>query len=206
MTDEDFQLIVSRGRETRNVEFKGSAAIGETHFFLKVARSAIGMANTPNGGVIVLGVLDQQGRTTFQGMTEEQSNSWTVDSFGDKLAVLTDPNISFDIDRKFIGTAIFPVIEVIEFDTVPVFCRADRAAGTQQQVLREGALYVRGIRKPETVEIRTADEMRRLISMGVDKELAIYFRRASMATQSPVNTVEQLESKQYDAQLGDFLK
>src|SRR5918992_3524376 len=58
------------------------------------------------------------------------------------------------------------VIQVKEFADIPVLCKR-----SYDNVLREGACYVRSRRKPETSEIPTLADMRDLLDLATEKRL-----------------------------------
>ncbi len=130
------------------------------------------MTNTRDGGTVILGVEESLGLTAFTGMVEADARTWTIDAFGDKVATWVDPAVSVDIETKLYRGGYFVVIEVAEFEDTPVFARKGVESPAGDMVLREGALYVRGSRKPETVEVRNSEEMRRLLDLALEKQLS----------------------------------
>jgi hypothetical protein len=71
-------------------------------------------------------------------------------------------------------------------------------------VLREGALYVRGIRKPETVEIRTSLEMRRLLDLALERRMDRFIHLAARAGFLPPQPYSP-DDDRFAEQLQDFL-
>lgn len=205
MNDEAFQLIVERGRENRETEFKSGGSILDVHLLRRVIRAVLGMTNNRDGGVVVLGVSERLGYAVFEGISEEDAASWTNDAFGDKSAAWVDPAVSVDIGINLFEGRLFVVIEVAEFEESPVFARKDYRSPKGDMVLREGALYVRGIRKPETVEIRTSLEMRRLLDLALQRRLERFFHLTSVAGYPPIQPTISGDDQKFAEQLQDFL-
>jgi predicted HTH transcriptional regulator len=205
MTDDAFQIIVERGRENRDTEFKVGGSILDVHLLRRVIRAVLGMTNNRDGGVVVLGVSERIGNAVFEGMSEEDATSWTNDSFGDKAAAWVDPAVLVDIGIKVYDGRHFVVIEVAEFEESPVFARKDYRTPKGDMVLREGALYVRGTHKPETVEIRTSLEMRRLLDLALQRRLDRFFQLTSVAGYPPLQPADPTDDQRFAEQLQDFL-
>lgn len=69
------------------------------------------------------------------------------------------------------------LLDVREFEEVPVLCKREFTDGPRQ-ILRRGACYVRRRDKIETSEIPSQDEMRELITLAIDKGFRRYLTRA----------------------------
>jgi hypothetical protein len=168
LTQEGFESILQEGRETRTVEFKGPGAGNDPRHLALIIRAMLAMANRRDGGRVVVGVIEQSGVCNAVGLTSAQLASWSDhDSISDRVAVYADPSIDFVIREmaNSVGRQ-FVVIEVAEFDSVPVICRK-----SYDNVLADGACYVRPRRKPESVPVRSAADMRDLIELATEKEL-----------------------------------
>lgn len=204
MTDDEFQMIAARGRESRNLEFKSGGPISNNHLLRRVIRAVLGMTNTRDGGIIILGVEERIGLAEFVGMDEADALTWSMDSFGDKVASWVDRAVSVDIDTKRYQDRYFVVIEVAEFEDTPVFARKDYRLPGGDMVLREGALYVRGSRKPETVEVRNSVEMHRLLELALEKRLLRFGRHARLAGLRAVEGESPTDDELFARQLRDF--
>ena len=93
------------------------------------------------------------------------------------------------------------IIHVEEFADVPILCKR-----SYDDVLREGACYVRSRRKPETSEIPTIADMRDLLDLAIDKGVAHYLDRARRIGQVIPPTVAPSATDQelFDQQRGDL--
>lgn len=207
MTDDEFATLIAMGAEQRHVEFKGPAPISDKHFVHKVVRAILGMANRRDGGYVVIGVEDVNRVLNSVGIDDGTIAHWTRDSLADKVAPLVDPSVDFDLEHRSYEGRQFVLIIVREFDETPVFCRATKNdAENRHVVLREGALYVRGRRKPETVEIRTSQEMRDLIDLALGKGIRRFQRQIQEAGLSNTLTLppQPTNAEKFKAQTADL--
>ena len=178
MTPDELGQAIELGREQAGVEFKPPCLRGDKGPFAQVARALMAMANRADGGRVVVGVEERENRLYEKGLTQEQADSWLVhDHLGDALAVYADPPFDFECVGVELNGARYVVIRAFEFRDTPIVCKKSYARGDGAAVLREGATYVRPRRKPETVEVSTAADMRDLIDLAAQKRL-----RALLAT------------------------
>jgi predicted HTH transcriptional regulator len=205
MNDEEFAILIDRGAELRHVEFKGPGAIGDKHFVHRIVRAILGMANRVDGGYVILGVNESGGVLNPVGIDPKTIDAWKRDALADKVAPLVDPSVDFDLEHRIYQSRKFVLIVVREFDETPVFCRRtiNDANGTAV-VLREGALYVRGRRKPETIEIRTSQEMRDLLDLALRKRLRHFVELAQVAGFSGAPTPALSDTQRFKSQAEDL--
>ena len=97
----------------------------------------------------------------------------------------------------------FAVIQVNEFAEFPAICTRNGHAPNNQQILRQGALYIRSRRRVESAEVSSEAEMRELlqraIDKGVDKELTRLREWGLVAGVQP--TPEEASRRAFDEQL-----
>ncbi len=176
MPDADPVLVdlVRRGREQRNLEYKGSSvgepfAWGTDPVNSRITRTIMAMANI-GGGSIVIGVDEvSPGVWVPNGVDESVAASYRQDDVQVYVNGRADPYVELSVRRVDWERRRFVVIQVNGFIELPVVCT--RNAGS----LKEGAVYTRPYAKHETAEIRTQSEMReildRAIEVGVQKRL-----------------------------------
>jgi predicted HTH transcriptional regulator len=210
MTAEDLALLITRGHELRGVEFKPAAARAEKYVFATIVRAALGMANTRDGGTILVGVDEQpDGAITATGLNAAQVATWDYDSVAGAIASFSDPAFRIDLDITAYNDKRFVALRVHEFDDVPILCSKDhRFDARPGLLLRQGACYVRRIGKPETSEIPTQTEMRALLDLAMEKRLKTYVRQAIAAgllAPGPVTAVAERISDvaRYKAESGE---
>lgn len=171
LTADEIAEVLQAGHELRAFEVKGPGDRTDSHLFAKVARAALGLANHRDGGHIVLGIDDKQTALMLPGLTDAQLNSWLAyDHVARKLAEYADPPLRFELaSRQLTTQARVAVLQVCQFDDIPILCRRDYPS-----VLRQGACYVRSLRVPETSEIPTAADMRELLTLATERRLRAY--------------------------------
>lgn len=173
MTSQEFADLLALGRERVGVEFKGPGLRTDKRLFEKVARAVLAMTNRRDGGVVIVGVDDERNEAVLTGLTPEQLASWEPDAVRDRLAGYADPAVDVEVEAVRHDGRDYVVITVREFADVPVICRRDG------DCVREGGLYVRTRRKPESVEVPRQAEMRDLIDLATEKRLREFLRMAA---------------------------
>jgi hypothetical protein len=158
------------------------------------------MGNIRDGGHVVIGIDDGNPAALLPGLNTAQRTSWLAyDDIGRKLAEFADPPLRFDVAEIELSSGAKVVcLQVFEFDDVPHVCRRGF-----EGVLREGAVYVRPRRIPETVEIATAIDMRDLLDLATEKALRRYIetaRRAGALLSTAAGEPDDVE--RYERELG----
>lgn len=180
MTEEEFAELIARGREQASVEFKGPGLKTDRHLFAKVTRAVLGMANHRDGGIVVVGIEEQQSALVPTGLTPDQLATWNYDDLADGLAPYADPSVEFDTEVVVYKGQRFLLIRVEQFVEVPVLCKKGYNRD-RDVILRDGACYVRPRRKPETIEVGTYADMRDLIEIATDKGVRRFVARTQAA-------------------------
>jgi predicted HTH transcriptional regulator len=178
LTAEEIEQVLSLGHEIRGFEVKGPGLSTDKRLFAKVARTALGLGNLRDGGHIIIGIDDTQQQAMQPGLDAADLASWLVfDDVSRRLANYADPPVRFELDRRLLSSgATVAVIQVFEFADVPHLC-----AKHYPDVLREGALYVRPRKVPETSEVANSVEMREILVLATEKALRDYVSTAERA-------------------------
>jgi predicted HTH transcriptional regulator len=203
MTEEEFAQIIAIGREQPSVEFKGPGLKTDKHLFAKVTRAVLGMANRRDGGLVIVGVEENQTGLVLTGLLPEQIATWAYDDLADGFASYADPSVEFDTEVVEHKGQSFLIIRVEEFAEVPVLCKRGYHKD-RNIVLRDGACYIRPRRKPETIEVSTYADMRDLIELATDKSLRRFIARAQSAGISLSSQKEKSDVDFFDKQAEDF--
>ena len=159
------------------------------------------MCNRRDGGTVIIGVEDNQGVLNPVGLTEDDLAGWNYDALADQIARYADPSASFAVDiREYDGNS-YVVIEVEEFSDIPVLCKR-----SYDDVLQDGACYVRPRRKPETSAIPTQADMRDLLDLAIEKGVTRFLERARRVGLFSIPTAELqvTDRERFDEQLGDL--
>ena len=170
------------GGERPGVEFKNARAYTDSNFW-EVAKAVLAMANHRDGGMVLVGVLDDG---TVTGLSAPQVEGWrNVDAVRQALGPFADPFVYVDIDVVDVATAanaaIFCAVIVIkEFDQVPVLlARSITIQG--RVVLTQGACLIRSRQLPATTQIADHAAFRELLDIAIDKGVRVFLRRARQA-------------------------
>ncbi|HET9743056.1 MAG TPA: ATP-binding protein [Terriglobales bacterium] len=196
-----------QGAETKNLDYKQgfdwNTCSPDTR--LGVVKDVLGMSNTQDGGVILIGIDDDSFR--ISGATAEQAESFDQTRLADAIRRYSDPPCPVQLYKLEIETKKIIAIEVPEFKDVPHLCKADGNSSTSGKIiLRRGALYVRTDRAT-TEEVGLAEEMRALLGRALKArgDSIISSIRALLAgTPPPENSPNE-----YDRQISetaDFFK
>lgn len=199
MTNEEFEQLLALSHEISGVEFKGRGRHSDRQFFAQVVRAVLAMANRRDGGIIVIGVEDTGTSLNPIGLSVQELTTWRYDDVADGIASYTDPGVSFELEVKEHLDNSYVVIEVSEFEDVPVLCKR-----SYQGILRDGACYVRTRRKPETTEIPSQAEMRDLLDLATDKALRRFVERVRRTGLAPFLPSPPDDEDLYNEQRGDL--
>lgn len=199
ITEQQLAEIIAFGREQRHVEFKGPGFRTDKQLLTKVIRAMIGMANRRDGGLVIIGVNEAEGRLNVVGLSERELATWKHDHLSDSVYAYSEPTVRFDTGHLTHASALLLVIEVHEFDDVPVLCKKSYA-----DVLSEGGLYTRGRRKPETTLVRSVSDMRDLLDLATEKYLRRMLGTLKGAGIDLGKLVSPSDEERFSDQLGEL--
>ncbi len=204
--------IFSLPHEFRQVEFKEPGKF-EGLFLIKIIKAILGMANSRDGGKIIIGVReDSNGNLERIGLDKDQLLSWKYDDLAAKVFSYSDPSVDFQMEQIEHKEKKYIVLSVHEFRDVPIICKKEyvhQDSRPSKYILRKGACYVRPGGKPETVEIPNQEEMRNLLDLATEKRLKNFLsmgKRAGLEL-SGIFLEKNLheEITKYDEQIGDLI-
>lgn len=172
MSQQELCEYVFIGEERRNLEYKAPMRWDNSLTREKITKSILAMSNVRDGGVVVIGV-DEQPRGNFNpvGMSETDVSTFTQDDVASHVAEYADPYVEFSLRRIECQGKEYVLIQVKEFDEVPVICKRD---GTD---LQRGVIYTRTRRMNESAPVRSQSEMREIINMAVEKNIRRFYER-----------------------------
>lgn len=200
----DVKSMIAQGREQPGVEFKGAGALSDRQFRARVVRAVLAMSNRRDGGTVIVGVMETNGLPSLEGLTAHQRAQWSHDHLGDAIAPYADPRVVFDAYELELDEKVVIIIEVAEFPDVPVICKKTYQTQHNVVILREGALYVRSHRKPESTEVANAAEMRDLLEIAIDKETRRFLSRAHSAGLESSRALHMDHTAAFAAERGDL--
>ncbi|MHC4259494.1 MAG: RNA-binding domain-containing protein [Planctomycetota bacterium] len=186
-------------REVSSVEFKQAAGWSELKKGLP--KDIIGMSNVQDGGIIIIGIGENDGQWNRTGLTDEQLNTYDPDDMIDHVNKYASPSITFDVVLHTDDEGSkYLVIRVHEFGESPIVCKKEYFGE-----LRRGALYVRPLGKAESREVQSAEEMRDLLDLAAEKKTRNFLhqiRRVGIDVETVSLTMT--DSDKFDEELGDL--
>jgi len=195
LVEQELRDLIYAGRESRHLEYKQSMSWdGDAR--AKITKTILAMSNLRDGGTIVLGE-EQRQDDTFDPIGIDPSDAATFNSdnvlaFANEYA---DPYVELYLRRLELNGKTFVVIQVKEFEEIPVICKKDYG-----DILHRGKIYERSRRKWESSEIASQSEMRELIEMTVEKRIR-YLARVGLLPAPAVSSApadEELFEKQIE--------
>lgn len=198
LTNEEIAELLQGGYELRSVEFKGPGSTSSAEFVAKVARAALALVNQRDGGSVIIGVDEEDDDRS--GLTPEQLAEWLdYDNVADKVNKYADPPIRFDrAHRQLPDGRDIVVLQVAEFDEIPVL-----AARDFQRVIQRGQIYTRSFRKPESSASHTQNELRAVLELATQKQVAKFASLAALANLSVRDSVSA--QSRYVEESGEYL-
>ena len=184
---------MSLGHEITGAEYKGPGPRTDKHLLAKVARAVLALSNRRNGGRVIIGVEDDGQSLTPTGLTATDLDTWRHEDVSGAVSAYADPFVTLHTSHIQFDGKDFVVIEVEEFEEVPVVCKK-----SYPDVLRDGACYVRRRGRVESSEIPNSSEMRELLDLATEKAIR-RFHRLQRAAQPGPDDHELL-----DQELGDL--
>jgi len=164
---QDYRLEILAPGEDRRREFKCSAPWEDLKW--KVARAALAMANIRDGGLVIVGVQDDGAGCVATGMTEDHLRTFDDDEIKSFINRHADPYVNCSIHRTIVDGKRFLVIEVSEFDDLPVVCKRSANDAKNRAILQNGGIYTRSYQKPESCLVQSQTEMRELVDIAVER-------------------------------------
>ena len=190
--------LIEHGREERNLEYKETLNWEDSSTKGKIAKSAMAMANIPDGGAIVIAVEENSEVFDPVGMKPEDYESFGQDDTQDWVNGYADPFVQLTVQREEAADGKkFVVIQIQQFKALPVVCTKSGVEG-----LRSGAVYTRSRRKYQTVEVSSQTEMRGILDRATDKQI-LELRRRGILLSSAESLPETVagHSEKFDKQL-----
>ena len=201
MDEAEFEELLAQGHELSGVEYKGPGSRKEKPFAARVARACLGMANRRGGGIVIIGVAENEQKLPDPvGLLPRDVLTWKYDELSDTLSEYADPSISFELEPFIYHKKTFVRILISEFNDIPVLCKKE-----YQDILRKGACYIRTRRKPETIEIPSQEDMRDLLDLATEKRLRSFLAQAGAGGLLPSSSQQQSDDESFANQTKDLL-
>jgi predicted HTH transcriptional regulator len=161
---ERVSVAIETGFESPEIEFKESAHWPALRW--RIVRTLLGMANLPDGGVILIGASERGALWESSGITDEDFATYDSDSIVALVDAHASPSVRVQTAVHTQRDVSFLVIAVDEFDEVPIVCKKDGPQGSQ---IVEGQVYVRPPGLPRTERVRHAQQMHDLLEVAAER-------------------------------------
>lgn len=154
--------------ERRNMEFKKGMAWTDLRCVL--TRTVMAMANLKGGGKIIIGIKEGTSRTpVLAGMSREDFDSYNPDDMASFVNEYAEPSVAVVPLKKTYGGKHYVILDVKEFDEVPIVCKKDGRKECKDD-LRRGSVYHRPKRKVESTDRFDYADMRELVDLAATKQ------------------------------------
>lgn len=156
------------GVERRDLEFKKSKAWTDLKCVL--TRTVMAMANLKGGGKIIIGISEGPSKApVFEGMSKEDFDSYNPDDVASFVNEYAEPSVAVVPLKKTYGGKHYVILDVKEFDEVPIVCKKDGRKLCKNH-LRRGSVYHRPKRKVESTDRFEYADMRELVHLAATKQ------------------------------------
>jgi predicted HTH transcriptional regulator len=187
-------------QEVRSVDFKEAVVWDDLKY--KIAKTTMAMSNLRDGGIIIIGIAEQDNNWHCTGMTEEQINTYDPDNMIDHVNKYASPAITFDVVKHTDKDGLqYLAIQAHEFEEKPIVCKKDYAGE-----LRRGVCYIRPLGKAESRAVQSADEMQEVLDLAVDKSVRKFLQRCErlgmlVRVEEEKLAEKKVDSDKFDAEL-----
>src|SRR5262245_2924910 len=170
LVDAELGRIVDAAGETPHNDAKRAMTWDNHVESAGLAKDILALANTRDGGAIVIGKREDSGKFFLDGLTPDQKASFDTTKVAQWVNARCAPPVTLTVyhfDRD--GTSLV-VITVAEFGDIPVICTKDfNDPKTSKPILREGAIYVRTA-NTASEPLRRSEDVRALIGLATRKQ------------------------------------
>jgi hypothetical protein len=142
------------------------------------------MSNIIDGGMVIVGIDEPVMATMTPGLTPDQVGAWADhDRVRDLIAKYADPPLAVEsYTHQLRSGAVAVVLEISGLAGMPHFCSGElQTRDNKGLILRKGALYVRTIHKPQSVEVSGTAEMNEILETAVTARLRVFVQTAQRA-------------------------
>jgi hypothetical protein len=166
LSDTDIRALVAQKAETPNLDYKAGFTWTQNNRDKKyeLVRDLMAMANTKDGGRVVLGVRD--GDFELIGLPDDIYTSLDPNNVVQMLHDVGAPKVKCTVSKPEVDGKRLVVLDVVEFGETPVICQTFAKGMDGKVILREGAIYIR-TEAATSEEIKSPEEMRDLLNRAL---------------------------------------
>jgi len=169
---EELVKLVNSTGESGRVEFKAPLVWDGKDNSASLAKDIVAFANSRDGGAIVIGKSQSQGRFEFVGVTDEQAKSFDTTRVAEWVNSKFNPPISLTCHPIDVDDKLYIVITIPEFADVPSICvrAVGPSDGTPKPLLSKREIYVRTA-NAASAPLESADDFRTLVGLAARKRM-----------------------------------
>ncbi len=156
-----------RRQESKNVDFKAAGEFAGA-FRAAIAVDVAAMANTPGGGSLLIGVRQNNGAWTVEGVSAGQLKSFDKTPVVQYLRNFLDPVPSLGIETVEWRGATVLHLAVQEFEDVPIVVKKT-IQRDGKPLAKEGDLLIRS-EAAQSRTVQSSDELRRLLGRAISRK------------------------------------
>jgi hypothetical protein len=164
----DYESLLERGYETKDIDYKESRAWNIKDF----AKHILAMSNIENGGFIIIGMRETQNGYERTGVLNDHIQTYDSDVMKDQMSVYADPWTNFIVNFHVdMAGNKFVFIRVFEFNEIPVISKKDCTETNKNTIY-----YRNSNRRPESAPISNTSDLRDLLERAAIKLMKKYHK------------------------------
>jgi len=159
-------------QERFDLEFKGIMPWNDLKY--KITRSVLAMSNQQDGGIIIIGIKEENNRGVLIGLSDEVLTTYKVDRINSFINKYADPMLTVKLELLVYDEKNFMIIHVSEYDYLPIICKKTytNPENSRELILQEGTIYHRRKGENGSYNHWTVSEMREFINLATNKKQA----------------------------------
>jgi len=162
--------LINKKIETANLDYKEGFEWTRDNRDkrFELIKDILAMANTRDGGTIILGVKDDT--RELVGVSKEIWDSFDQSSVAEMVHRYSKPKVNLQVIKTEIHTKLVVGLTIAEFEDVPIICTdtITEVLNPSRPILRKSAVYIR-TSAATTEEISSDQDMRELLSRAMLK-------------------------------------
>lgn len=200
ISESTIEQILQGNSENLNLEFKDTFDFDENIWAReKLIRAIFAMSNTRNGGVIVIGVKENEGHIPdyTEGLKSEHLSLFKSreEYLKSKVESFSSSSVNYEIGVGEYKDKDFILINVVEFFINPIICQMH--GKHKDKILEEGAIYIRTLKdKPSSVKLTNPVDIQDFLERSADKQISNLHKRGwKHDTENQKNTKSLFEKE-----------
>jgi predicted HTH transcriptional regulator len=190
--------ILDLPAEQTHIEFKRSGDFASLQY--RITKTAMAMANLRDGGMVIIGVAqDQQRQFVVEGIDATNEASFVQETVYDFVNRYASPPVELRVLPLEHGGKRFIIMDIQPFERTPVVCKRNTPDGMPaNDQLRSGDFFVRTGSPVSTQRVQSDAMMHEVLEFAVIRRLAEMQRiqRAALASGAAQNA--------FDAEVSDL--